>query len=465
MSVACRSAHFANLARGNPSEFGDRGASMRSAWPDVRSLRIAVDRQRLLIQAPLDLDTWGELLESDALTLATPDGSTITARRRGRLDREAHALIFDGSDQGLWLQVRHPSHVDEARGQFHAEMECQGLLCSTSQTGIPAVLGARDAVTWALYGHGAEAARALTFPGRTDVAIDSAWSGERERVSDAIEELVFARGHQDEALAQFVTRARKRRRKTVAKYQTRDGRMEGSGATGRTIYWGKNPQNLLYEKDREDGRDWPLVAARLTESGWNGTDRVTRYEARWSREFFHNNTVEADEITGERVKLSQFTFDQFIAHLPTLVGAQLARFRHTRGGDATRTTRARMSPLWAAQAALVVQWHADLVGTPWKGAGEIKAFQRAATLERATKHFERALVRMQLSALDAGLRDIAWTAAECVERGEGVSREDELRALQRRTAAKLDIIIPHAHAWRRERTNAHGDDSEAGRGT
>jgi hypothetical protein len=416
-------------------------------WPELWVARVAVDRQKLLWSEPLETQRWEWARDQDELVVPTTTGPVVL-HRMGRRDPDATQVAFNGSDQGLFALARHPEHVDARRGQHDVEIECQGLLCSTSRNGVEAVRGVRAAIENLFY-PGRDVAQKC-YPGRTDVALDTVWCAPTRVADAAIERELFAHGHQDHALSRIVTRSRAKRRATHATYQFVHGSLKGSSGSGRSITWGKNPQVIVYEKDKEAGRDWPLVQARLSELGWNGEFRVTRTEIRFHREFFHDNTIEQDQ---RACRISELPFDEFRPLLPVLAMTGLGRFRHIdRMDENARRHRRRNSPLWIQQLERLEAWRDELVGDDWRGAGEIKSMQRAATLERATKQFERSLVRMQIFAHDrvpgTGLRDVAVNAADAIERGESVIGADELKKMQARLSRKLAMVEPPA--FRRE---------------
>lgn len=341
---------FPARADAPPATIGSRVA--------VAPLRVALDWASMLVRPFVSVQVFRALVALAKPTairtmdLLGEDGTRLPVDVSTAADGDAYVLL---KGNGLYAKVHNPRpRVKRSEGEgmrrYGVEVQIQGTALAASRHGVDVARWMRDAVFAALFQHlghtyaeRRENLRADVLPGRWDVAVDVAVRPrdptDTFAASDWIEEDLFRAGSLKEAAMRFVTRARSPRAVERQKIHDRahDGtddvtaRQQGKETTGRTMYLGNALELCVYEKDKHRATSSDIARATLArDCGWNGTDRVVRWEVRASRDWFRDqkcDRVRADG-TRERIWSNDITFDDFLDNFARFSREVISRFRH-----------------------------------------------------------------------------------------------------------------------------------------
>lgn len=433
---------------------GARAPRTRDAF-SCRVLRTALDWLTHLYSLPVCDEVWQQLVVAEFFPDVHAPGGALCAKRRGAPDGNASRLVFNGD--GIYIAIYNPASPPKG-SQYPVEVQYQGRLLSTGDSGLDAVPFVCAALEAILFPGRADDVAEHRRPGRFDLAMDVVFEGSHARASEWIERDFFAAGDVDRACEVMTTRVRKKSRKQVASVVANSGparadraqtQMLGTQASGRTWYYGA--QWYGYEKDKHDDASTDLEVVKETwrRLGWNGRDRVLRLEWRVRRDWLANNCVavwpheDAEGLKPDLVALDKLEWSGFVGWLPYVARALVTRMRHTDRRDATgRVFERRSSRLWRAAEAAARSWLP--VPDPMQGWGvaAIKTVQRAVTEARARKRFATSIADLRaVRSVDRPM-DIAVREATLYECGESPIAPDVLEQREARTARRLGLAPP-----------------------
>lgn len=322
---------------------------MKSLNVNHRRLRCALDHAKLLYRTHVSDEVFDQLSSQ----LGQKVVLSLPVESQGRFQPLRVRSVFGPrmvlESRELRVCVwRARSTPEGAKRRNSVEADLHGRAFDGSKNGLDALEILRTALEELLFpDRGTTATQRrrmlspMTFPGRTDVAVDIEVTGEKAHLF-ANREVFFV--DDEEGLADHwcfhgspMRSIRDRGGRTDDGLQ-RDGR-HGDSDLGRTLSRkAKRHELVIYEKakvrlaNRKASKELKEMWRRRE---WTGSTNVLRCELRMMAEWF---SVNAPKIT----------FDEFLKRLPELFGMVTKRDRHLAydPGSSKSKTRRRISPFW-----------------------------------------------------------------------------------------------------------------------
>lgn len=431
----------------------------RPSRVEVVPLRCALDWATMLCRPRVSAQIFKALVRLAkpgalrTLDLIGEDGTRLPVEVSTSADGDAY-VIFRGN--GVYVKVHNPRpKVQRSEGEgvrrYGVEAQIQGTALAASRYGVDVARWMRDAIFAALYAdQGAtyaerrENLRADTLPGRWDVAVDVAIRprdpSDAFGADDWIEEDLFRAGSLRDAALRFVTRARspravEQRRLNDRAHDNYSARQQGKESTGRTLYLGNALELCVYEKDKHRAVSSEIARATLQrECGWNGADRVIRWEVRATRDWFRDQQCDRVSPDGsrERVWSNDITFDDFLDNFARFSREVISRFRHVDIEPGKRRRDCPESAFYAAVTAGIGLYRDDGRSADAATIDRIVSTRREAALERSTSAAAGGAVRVLAIMGEAFTEQGIASALERVSQAIG-ERAEHFEALHRRT--------------------------------
>lgn len=384
---------------------------------EVTPLRAALDWASMMFKLFVTVDVFRSMVRIakpgafQCFDLVGLDGVHFPVDVTVARDGDAQVIL---RGPGFHARVFNPRPRGGQRGKipYGVEVQVQGTALAASRSGADVVRWFRDAVVETLFGHmgPSPAARSAAVrpeirPGRWDIAIDVLVrprdSSDSFAADDYIEENIFRGGHLREAAMRFVTKARtpravEHRKLSDEAHDEFDARQQGKETSGRTFYLGNALETCVYEKDKHKARSSQIAMATLRrEFGWNGKDRVVRWEMRVDRSWMHDQQCDIS-VGGEtqRVWAAEVCFDDWLDNLPAFAAEALSRTRHVDLRAGWRRRDCKNSVFYEAVRTGLALYQDDGRSADARMIARIIATQREASLKRSVSVAAGGLVRV-----------------------------------------------------------------------
>lgn len=422
---------------------------------EVTPLRAALDWASLLIKTFVDVQIFRTMVRLagpeafQSFDLIGLDGVHFPVDVKVARDGDAQVVL---TGPGFFCRVFNPRPRRGDRGKipYGVEVQVQGMALAASRSGADVVRWFRDAVIETLFAHlgpspqaRRDAIRSEIRPGRWDVAIDVLVRPrdptDTFAPDDYIEENIFRGGHLRECAMRFVTKARtprsiEHRKLADEAHDEYDTRQQGKESTGRTFYLGNALETCVYEKDKHKAKSTKLALNTLRrEFGWNGEDRVVRWEMRVDRAWMHDQQCDIT-VGGELQRLwaAEVCFDDWLDNLPAFAAEALSRTRHVDLRPGWRRRDCKNSTFYEAVRTGLALYRDDGRSATASMIARIIATQREASLKRSVSVAAGALVRVAaILGVMFGGDGFAAAAEHVVQYIEG--QADHFEQVHRRT--------------------------------